>query len=231
MSTQTRNTLLTRLNAATGRVLTPVPDLPSLAHEAMDKEALTQAFVQNLTMLEAEPHVVRHLGEGLTLLGGILAEAGICRLCVNEDPVFDDKDLIAWADAQGLALVRARDFDTRLAYTEAVFDENAAGLTTVDHAVAESGTLVIAHDHHHSRLISLAPAIHIALVRTGQVIPVYEGLLDGRRTGSPGPSQLTLITGPSMTADIQATPFKGMHGPKRLIVLLIDTPTAEDSRP
>jgi L-lactate utilization protein LutC len=31
-----------------------------------------------------------------------------------------------------------------------------------------------------------------------------------------------------MTADIQATPFKGMHGPKRLIVLLIDT---EDSRP
>jgi L-lactate dehydrogenase complex protein LldG len=208
--------------------MSTVPALPPLAHEAMDKEAMSEAFVQNLTLLGAEPHAVRDLGEGLTLLAGILAEAGIRRLCVNEDPLFDDTDLIAWADAQGLALVRARDFDTRRAYTEAVFDENAAGLTTVDHAVAESGTLVIAHDHRHSRLISLAPAIHIALVRTGQVVPVYEGLLDGRGPGSPRTSQVTLITGPSMTADIQATPFKGMHGPKRLIVLLIDT---EDSRP
>ncbi|GAB6097395.1 hypothetical protein JCM14469_36490 [Desulfatiferula olefinivorans] len=208
--------------------MSTIPALPPLAHEAMDKQALIQAFVQNLTLLGAEPHGVRDLGEGLALLAGILDEAGIRRLWVNEDPVFDDTDLIAWADARGLALVRARDFDTREAYTEAAFDETAAGFTTVDHAVAESGTLVIAHDRRHSRLISLAPAIHIALVRTGQVVPVYERLLDGRDAR---PSQLTLITGPSMTADIQATPFKGMHGPKRLIVLLIDSPEAEDVRP
>ena len=35
------------------------------------------------------------------------------------------------------------------------------------------------------------------------------------------PSHCTFITGPSMTADIQGVPFKGMHGPKQLEVILI----------
>jgi L-lactate dehydrogenase complex protein LldG len=40
--------------------------------------------------------------------------------------------------------------------------------------------------------------------------------------GGRPPGQLTFITGPSMTADIQATLFTGMHGPKTLTVLLIE---------
>jgi L-lactate dehydrogenase complex protein LldG len=41
--------------------------------------------------------------------------------------------------------------------------------------------------------------------------------------GTP-PSQISFITGPSASADIQATPFKGMHGPQKLIVILVDQP-------
>ena len=35
------------------------------------------------------------------------------------------------------------------------------------------------------------------------------------------PSQFCFITGPSMTADIRGIPFKGMHGPRKVIVILV----------
>jgi L-lactate utilization protein LutC len=35
------------------------------------------------------------------------------------------------------------------------------------------------------------------------------------------PSQFCFITGPSMTADIRGIPFKGMHGPRKVIVILM----------
>jgi L-lactate dehydrogenase complex protein LldG len=35
------------------------------------------------------------------------------------------------------------------------------------------------------------------------------------------PSHLSFTTGPSMTGDIQGTLFKGMHGPRRVIVIMV----------
>jgi L-lactate dehydrogenase complex protein LldG len=53
-------------------------------------------------------------------------------------------------------------------------------------------------------------------------VPIYENAIEKVFENKDAvPSQFTFITGPSMTADIQATPFKGMHGPRRLIVILI----------
>jgi L-lactate dehydrogenase complex protein LldG len=55
-----------------------------------------------------------------------------------------------------------------------------------------------------------------------RVFPVYEQVVEKIVADKDKiPSQFTFITGPSMTADIQATAFKGMHGPKYLIVILI----------
>jgi L-lactate dehydrogenase complex protein LldG len=38
---------------------------------------------------------------------------------------------------------------------------------------------------------------------------------------TPLPSQFVFITGPSMTGDIQGVLFKGMHGPRRVIAILV----------
>jgi len=56
-----------------------------------------------------------------------------------------------------------------------------------------------------------------------RLVPVYENvteILFGQRDTAPG--HVALIAGPSMTADIQATPFKGMHGPRKLMIILIE---------
>ncbi len=68
----------------------------------------------------------------------------------------------------------------------------------------------------------MAPILHIALVPVESFRPVYESVtrevFEGREAI---PSQLTFITGPSLTGDIRGIPFRGMHGPRRVIAILI----------
>jgi len=64
--------------------------------------------------------------------------------------------------------------------------------------------------------------LHIALVPATRMVPTYEQAVEEVYADMKNiPSHVTFTTGPSMTADIKATPFKGMHGPRRLIAVLI----------
>jgi len=75
-----------------------------------------------------------------------------------------------------------------------------------------------------ARLVSLAPILHIAIVPVDRIYPVYEEVVEkifGNDVGAPLPSQFVFITGPSMTGDIQGQLFKGMHGPRKIIVILV----------
>jgi len=98
-----------------------------------------------------------------------------------------------------------------------------AVVSGVDFAVAESGTLCLVHDERQPRLISIAPIWHIAVVPAERIRPVYELVMqDLFAQRGRIPHHVTLISGPSMTADIQATLFTGMHGPKNVTVILVD---------
>ena len=110
----------------------------------------------------------------------------------------------------------------RKAFKDVVFDEVNVGITGVDYAIAESGTLCLIHTRNQARLVSLAPIIHVAVVPADRLYPTYESVIEViMASGEQLPSQITFITGPSMTGDIQGIPFKGMHGPKKLMVMLI----------
>jgi len=141
---------------------------------------------------------------------------------VSTDDVVASLDLPAWGKEQGIAVLTPRDSGDRDSFRDAVFDEVEAGITGADYAVAESGTLVIVHDADQPRLISLAPIMHIALVSVERIVPTYERAIEELYGDTKNiPSHVTFITGPSMTADIKGKPFKGMHGPRRLMVILI----------
>ena len=86
------------------------------------------------------------------------------------------------------------------------------GLTDVFAAVAETGSLVIQSSASHGKSLSLVPPVHIAIVQADQIVPdlvdVFEraskeGCLEG----------LTIISGPSKTADIELNLVTGVHGP------------------
>lgn len=99
-----------------------------------------------------------------------------------------------------------------------------AGITGADWFIAESGTLVLHPRSGLSRLVSLAPPVHIALLEPGQVLPSLDELFAIERAASINgtlTSSVNLISGPSRTGDIEATIVKGIHGPVETHLVMV----------
>jgi L-lactate dehydrogenase complex protein LldG len=98
------------------------------------------------------------------------------------------------------------------------------GITGVDYAIAETGTCVLLPRKGISRLVSLLPPVHVAIVERGQVLPGLDEFFALQRAdalqGDLG-SYMTLITGPSRSADIEYTIVTGVHGPGEVHMLLL----------
>lgn len=101
-----------------------------------------------------------------------------------------------------------------------VEDYGAAEVTVeeVFGAVAETGTLVCASEGGRAVQAGLLPSHHVAIVRRDRIFATLDDLFSAV-AGAP-PANLTLVTGPSRTADIELTLAVGVHGPERLDILL-----------
>ena len=101
------------------------------------------------------------------------------------------------------------------------------GITGADYAVAETGSVILIPQRHLSRLTSLLPPVHLAIVRPRDVVGTLEDLfllrrLEYYRGGGDMGSYLNFITGPSRTADIEQTIVIGAHGPREVHMLILD---------
>lgn len=100
------------------------------------------------------------------------------------------------------------------------------GITTVDYAMADTGTLVLISGEGRARAASLVPPVHVAVVEARQIIAGLDDLFillaeNGDRSNRELASAITFITGPSRTADIELTLVVGVHGPQQLHVILL----------
>jgi L-lactate dehydrogenase complex protein LldG len=94
------------------------------------------------------------------------------------------------------------------------------GLTACESLAAETGTVVLRSSPVAPRALSLLPRAHIVVARLEQLLPtVAECLQKIRTVESPESSCITLVTGPSRTADIEKVLVRGVHGPRDLYVL------------
>ena len=87
-------------------------------------------------------------------------------------------------------------------------------------AIAETGTIVLdAGAAQGRRAITLVPDRHVVVVRarSDRVAGAGSGAVP-RRIARPGPQ--TWISGPSATSDIELNRIEGVHGPRRLDVVL-----------
>ena len=101
-----------------------------------------------------------------------------------------------------------------------LFGTVAAGFTTTLGGIAETGGLLLAPGPAEPRLLSLVPPVHIALLRADRI---FDTLLQAFRElgwNREPPANALVISGPSKTADIEQTLAYGVHGPRRLIVVL-----------
>jgi L-lactate dehydrogenase complex protein LldG len=107
------------------------------------------------------------------------------------------------------------------AFKEELFTTVAAGFTGTVGGVAETGGLLLMPGPAEPRLLSLVPPIHLALLRASTLQDSLWHAVKALGWGRSLPPNALLISGPSKTADIEQTLAYGVHGPKRLIVVLV----------
>jgi L-lactate dehydrogenase complex protein LldG len=93
------------------------------------------------------------------------------------------------------------------------------GVTGVDAALPETGTLLLRSSPEKPRVVSLLPRVHLAILRRDSLrADLHQAFAEVK-----GDGYVVLVTGPSRTADIELTLTLGVHGPKSLYVWLLDT--------
>jgi L-lactate dehydrogenase complex protein LldF len=95
-----------------------------------------------------------------------------------------------------------------------------AGLTGALGVIADTGTLVLPSGKGRPLSASLLPEIHIAVIRASQIVRSLEEALQMKEVREA--ASVVLISGPSRTADIEMTLTIGVHGPKELIVYMVE---------
>ncbi len=98
------------------------------------------------------------------------------------------------------------------------------GMTGCEALVARLGSVMVSTGQMAGRQIFIYPEIHIVLAYSSQLASdIKDALVILRKKYEPRmPSMVTLITGPSRTADIEKTLVMGAHGPKELYVFLLE---------
>jgi L-lactate utilization protein LutC len=95
------------------------------------------------------------------------------------------------------------------------------GITSADYALANTGTLVMLASPAESRLVSLLPPVHIAIVPASRILTSLDELFTVVLDPASVTSSMVMITGPSRTADIEQILVRGVHGPGEIHVVIV----------
>ena len=136
-------------------------------------------------------------------------------------------DLLGLADVLSARNICREDYDALAALDSA---ERRArilaagiGISSVDFAIAETGTLVVSAKPGQERMVSLLAPVHVAIVSRDQIVPDLFDVFD--RLGALGfenlSSNVAFITGPSKTGDIELQLTTGVHGPGKWHVIVV----------
>ncbi len=102
--------------------------------------------------------------------------------------------------------------------------EDQVGLSSMFAAVAETGSLIALSGPDHPSTLNFLPETHIVVLPAARVTGSYEDVWDklrAQQTDATLPRTVNMITGPSLSGDIEQTLQHGAHGPRRLHILLV----------
>ena len=165
----------------------------------MKNKELIRIFMENASKVAAEPFCVTNLSEMNQILGKIL-ENDTAIYCPNMTEL-----------EKSVQLDPTRLVDTFM-HATATVEEVVAG-------IAETGSIVVTSANNRAVQVSLLPARHVAILSTSNIFETLDDFFNG--IGDTIPSNITFITGPSRTADIELTLTIGVHGPEKLFIILV----------
>jgi L-lactate dehydrogenase complex protein LldG len=219
MSEAARSRILARLRSAP-RPEAPRPEVPSLPAAALDRSGRTERLTSLMQAMRAEVHRVP-AAEWTPQVKELLRSRGMQTLLYAPATPIGAALEEAWQpDAAGLPelVAYAEGIES---FKERLFSVDAA-VTAAAGAVADTGALILRPSIAEPRLMSLVPPVHIAVLKAEDIFPSLGDAMREKSWAQDMPSNMLLISGPSKTADIELILAFGVHGPKELIVFILD---------
>jgi L-lactate dehydrogenase complex protein LldG len=111
--------------------------------------------------------------------------------------------------------------DTDRAGMRARVADAELGIADADFAIASTGTLAVVSNANRPSSLTLLPPASLVIVQIDRVMTSLAAVLAEMGPAGVAANRLTLITGPSRTADIEKRIVLGVHGPKSLHVIVV----------
>ncbi len=184
---------------------------PALRIPHLDRNLYTDLFVQKFENLGGKSFRVRNTSAVVPAIAELLAQ---------KHAVASNSPFLRKCGVTGLVQVHA-------GFTEPDQLKEACaaadiGITSVDYALAATGSFVMLSSPSEARLISLLPPAHIAIFPRSRLLANLDELLTILPRPADQTSSMVLITGPSRTADIEQILVRGVHGPGEIYAVVVD---------
>ena len=177
---------------------------------------LFETFKTRAEAVNAEVHHVATKAEARDFILNLLRTEGVAD-AYQSRAVWANGSLLDGVDRQRLVeQAPGLTFDV----TREAAEASKVGITQVECAIADTGTLVTDAGPVERRLASALPVIHVAVAATDCIQPDMAGALARIHPNQCG--YISMITGPSRTADIERVLTIGVHGPSRLVIVFVD---------
>jgi L-lactate dehydrogenase complex protein LldG len=225
--------MLARIRASLAQSRSQLADLaaqsahtpPPFVHPPQDD--LPAQFATELAKLEGFPHRCANDLEALAAIRVILQRHQAGSVVAWDRAMIGLPGLDALLAELGARVLDSNIIGSARAAQRAGLDPAPVCISGADAGIAESGTLVLRSGAGRGRLASLIAPVHIAVLRRAQIVRGLGAALAllQERHGKDlflDSSNLTLISGPSRTGDIELTLTLGVHGPREIHVVLID---------
>jgi L-lactate dehydrogenase complex protein LldG len=197
-----RADILARIDAALG----PAPRVPDIPRDyraagTLSRDGVVELFCERVAEYQATVRRVDSTGlaEAIREALGDAERVGAAPGAPDPGRAVIEDDGLSVADLDGLDAV----------------------LTGAALAIADTGTIVLdSGPESGRRALTLVPDHHVCVVRAQTIVPsvpdAVAALGAGAREGRP----ITLVSGPSATSDIELDRVEGVHGPRRLDVIV-----------
>ena len=218
-----RDAILQRIRDGLGRAaaagfdgLTPPPPPEVWPRGSSDPAVLAKRFADELAAVHGDTIRCAGIDDARRQLAQLMDSSGWASLGAFDRPLA--RELAAGLTPQRVAWAQP-DWQPRQ------MAELPVGLVVADCLLADTGTCMIACGTAQERLLCYLPPACIVVARVGQVaehLPAAWAEIARRCADRNLAGEFVLVTGPSRTADIEKVLILGVHGPKRLVVLLVD---------
>lgn len=221
VSAKSRKNILAKLKSeVAGADYGKLPAEPTFDYQQMSEQQSIEHFIQCLTNNHAE--VIKVATESVAnVIEEQLQKRQIDKLLYGENGQYSEN--LETYFSQNKSDIKLEKYDFLLSENKSkLFDHAPASFTSSKCAIAATGTIVLWPTVEEPRTLSLVPPVHFVLVDAKNMVKDFATLIKVQQWKDAMPTNVLLISGPSKTADIQQTLAYGAHGPKELIVLLLN---------